>query len=340
MPTALAVQQAQRANQAEQQQQALADLLTDPSAVVVHGDVTGGGAATAILTDDRALFSATGLPDPGDGKAYQLWIVDAEGAASVGVLADDAGTVRQVADDFTTGDALAITIEPAAGSTQPTTDPLVVLTSHLTAAPHLRHPRARHAEPSSASATTELAADHRARPRPSQRAPPSMSRRRPARPRPPWIVRGQLVALGPTSSWCNGRARPRPTTVGPPRRRDGRTDGDPREIGSFRRDRQLQLTISSESSRSRAAGARCARVRRGDGCGGRECGRVWPAAMAARRVRRVGAGRDGAPSPYPARGLRGSSGVRGAGRAQTDRPPQATGPPGRHIVGMSTESMR
>ncbi|MDQ0372864.1 anti-sigma factor [Cellulomonas humilata] len=129
VPTALALQQAQRANQAEQQQQALADLLTDPSAVVVHGDVTGGGAATAILTDDRALFSATGLPDPGDDKAYQLWVVDADGATSAGVLADDAGSVRQLTDDFSPGDALAITIEPAGGSTQPTTDPLVVLTS-------------------------------------------------------------------------------------------------------------------------------------------------------------------------------------------------------------------
>ncbi|GEL98502.1 anti-sigma factor [Cellulomonas terrae] len=127
VPSALAVQQAQRASQAEQQQQALADLLTDPSAVVVHGDVTGGGTATAVLTDDRALFSATGLPDPGDDKAYQLWVVDADGAASAGVLADDAGTVRHLTDDFSAGDALAITIEPAAGSTQPTTDPLVVL---------------------------------------------------------------------------------------------------------------------------------------------------------------------------------------------------------------------
>jgi len=129
VPSALAVQQAQRADQAEQQQQALADLLTDPSAVVVHGDVAGGGAATAILTDDRALFSATGLPDPGDDKAYQLWVVDADGAASAGVLADDAGAVRQVADDFSAGDALAITIEPSTGSDQPTTDPLIVLSA-------------------------------------------------------------------------------------------------------------------------------------------------------------------------------------------------------------------
>lgn len=129
VPGALAVQQAQRADRAEQEQQALADLLTDPSAVVVHGDVTGGGTASAILTDDRALFSATGLPDPGDGKAYQLWVVDAAGAASAGVLAGDAGTVRQLAEKFTAGAALAITVEPAGGSTQPTTDPLVVLSA-------------------------------------------------------------------------------------------------------------------------------------------------------------------------------------------------------------------
>ena len=45
------------------------------------------------------------------------------------MLADDAGTVRPLADDFSAGDALAITIEPAGGSTQPTTDPLVVLSA-------------------------------------------------------------------------------------------------------------------------------------------------------------------------------------------------------------------
>ena len=129
VPTALALQQAQRAQDVEQQQQALADLLTDPSAVVVHGDVTGGGTATAILTDGAALFSAAGLPDPGDDRVYQLWVVSGDQAASAGVLADDAGSVRQLADDFTAGSALAITVEPAGGSTQPTTTPLVVLSA-------------------------------------------------------------------------------------------------------------------------------------------------------------------------------------------------------------------
>ena len=190
VPTALAVQQAQRATEAEQQQQALADLLTDPSAVVVHGDVTGGGAATAVLTDDSALFSATGLPDPGEGNAYQLWVVTTDGAASAGVLADDAGTVRQLTDDFSAGDALAITIEPATGSTQPTTDPLVVLDDRLTAtsrpAPGARHP----GHPCSARSNSSLPAElvccsRRVRPQPTSSAPTVvLGRNRRARRRP------------------------------------------------------------------------------------------------------------------------------------------------------------
>jgi len=129
IPSAVAVQQAQRADQAHQQQQALADLLTDPSATVVHGTLTGGGVATAVLTDSQALFSASGLPDPGADHVYQLWVVNPDVTTSAGILADDAGTARQLADEFSSGDALAVTLEPAGGSTQPTTTPLVVLSA-------------------------------------------------------------------------------------------------------------------------------------------------------------------------------------------------------------------
>ena len=129
IPTAVAVQQAQRANEVEEQQQALADLLTDPSAVVVHGTVEGGGTATAVLTDSQALVSAADLPDPGADHVYQLWVVSGDQAASAGILADDAGSARALADDFAPGDALAITVEPTGGSEQPTTTPLVVLSA-------------------------------------------------------------------------------------------------------------------------------------------------------------------------------------------------------------------
>jgi anti-sigma-K factor RskA len=128
VPSALLVQQHQRAEDAANQQQALADVLRDPSAVLVHGDVAGGGTATAVLTDDDALFSATGLPALADGKVYQLWVVNGDEAASAGVLSADGGSVRRLADDFSSGDALAMTVEPAGGSAQPTTTPVVVLT--------------------------------------------------------------------------------------------------------------------------------------------------------------------------------------------------------------------
>ncbi len=129
IPTALAVQQGQRADQAEQQQQAFADLLTDPSAVVVHGTIPGGGSATGVLTDSKALISASDLPDPGDGHVYQLWVVSGDQAASAGILAEGGGNARALADDFAAGDALAVTVEPEGGSTQPTTTPVVVLSA-------------------------------------------------------------------------------------------------------------------------------------------------------------------------------------------------------------------
>jgi len=129
VPSAIAVQQHQRAEHATTQQQALADVLRDPSAVLAHGEVQGGGTATAVLTDDDALFSATGLPSLSDGKVYQLWVVSKDAAASAGVLSADGGSVRQLAGDFASGDALAMTVEPAGGSEQPTTTPLVVLSA-------------------------------------------------------------------------------------------------------------------------------------------------------------------------------------------------------------------
>ena len=106
------------------------ELLTAPDAKVYATTMNGAPVSFVVSkARDQALFLGDDIPSPGDGKAYQLWVVDAAGATSVGVLADDAGTVRQLTDDFSTGDALAITLEPATGSTQPTTDPLVVLTA-------------------------------------------------------------------------------------------------------------------------------------------------------------------------------------------------------------------
>ena len=127
IPTAVAWQQAQLAGRAEKQAQAVAELLADPGASLVRGDVAGGGTATGVLSNDRALFTATGLVNPGAGKAYQLWVLRDGQPVPDAVMADDAGRVRALTDEYATGDSLAVTIEPADGSEQPTGDVLVEL---------------------------------------------------------------------------------------------------------------------------------------------------------------------------------------------------------------------
>jgi anti-sigma factor RsiW len=127
IPSALAIQQAQQNQRAEQQAQAVADLLADPAAQVVRADVEGGGTAVGVLAGDRALFTATGLEDPGAGREYQLWVIRDGEAVPDAVMRDDAGAVQAVTAAYEEGDALAVTVEPASGSTTPTSDPVVVL---------------------------------------------------------------------------------------------------------------------------------------------------------------------------------------------------------------------
>jgi len=127
IPSAVAWQQVQQTHRVEREASAVADLLADPSASVVRADVAGGGTAVGVLTDERALFTASGLADPGAGKSYQLWVMRDGVPVPDAVMADDDGRVRAVTDQFAAGDGLAVTIEPAAGSEHPTSDVLVVL---------------------------------------------------------------------------------------------------------------------------------------------------------------------------------------------------------------------
>lgn len=127
VPSAVAWQQAQQTQRVEQQAQAFSDLLTEPGAQVVRADVAGGGVAVGVLAQDRALFTASGLGAPADDRVYQLWVLRDGEASPAGILSADAGRVQALADDFVAGDGLAVTVEPAGGSEQPTTDPIVVL---------------------------------------------------------------------------------------------------------------------------------------------------------------------------------------------------------------------
>ena len=125
-PAVLAVQQAGRAERAELQLAMFADALGEPGAVVIAGEVEGAGEAVAVLTEESAVFGVRGLRPLGEDLAYQLWVIEGEEATSAGVL-EVMGGATYLEFGAVPGNTLAVTVEPAAGSLQPTTEPIVVL---------------------------------------------------------------------------------------------------------------------------------------------------------------------------------------------------------------------
>ncbi|TGJ95460.1 hypothetical protein DLJ96_12955, partial [Actinotalea fermentans ATCC 43279 = JCM 9966 = DSM 3133] len=126
VPTSLAIQARQEQVRLQAQADALASMLADPTAEIVRGEMVGGGDASALVSGDRVLFSVTDLPQAGSAEDYQLWLVDGEEMISAGVFDARDGSAALLVD--AAGSAgVAVTREPAGGSPQPTSDPLVVL---------------------------------------------------------------------------------------------------------------------------------------------------------------------------------------------------------------------
>jgi anti-sigma-K factor RskA len=127
VPTGVAWQQHERAVQAEQQADLIRQVLADPTATVLRGDVTGGGTAVAVLTQDEGVLLAEGLAELDADHVYQLWTIHhGEPVPSV-VMPTVDGSVQALAPEYEAGDGLAVTIEPPGGSLAPTTPAVVAL---------------------------------------------------------------------------------------------------------------------------------------------------------------------------------------------------------------------
>jgi len=127
VPGVIAVQQHERATQAEEQLTTVAEALAEPGAQLLAADVAGGGRAVAVVGSDTSVFSARDLPSLTSEEVYQLWVVDDGGARSAGVLTVAAGQASAELADLPDGATIAMTVEPAGGSVQPTSDPVVAL---------------------------------------------------------------------------------------------------------------------------------------------------------------------------------------------------------------------
>lgn len=118
-------------NQVRAENQAISLLLSAPKAKLLTYPVTHGGVATVVLAADRHELAVvtTGLPALPPGKVYQLWLIGKPAITSAGLLppAKDGQTPPVLATGVVTGDTLGLTVEPAGGSAQPTTKPILAL---------------------------------------------------------------------------------------------------------------------------------------------------------------------------------------------------------------------
>jgi hypothetical protein len=105
----------------------LADVLTAPDATVSRKELTGGGTASVVASraQGRSALIASGLPQLTGDRVYELWYAESGRYRPAGLLSPTRGREAYVLDGRLDGaTAVCITVEPAGGSTQPTTDPI------------------------------------------------------------------------------------------------------------------------------------------------------------------------------------------------------------------------
>ena len=121
----------QELNRVRAENQAIALVLSAPQIRLLTHSTTKGGVATVVLAADRhqLVVVTNGLPALPAGKVYQLWLIGKTKIRSVGLLpaAKSGQTAPVLASGVVKGDTLGLTVEPAPGSSQPTTKPILAL---------------------------------------------------------------------------------------------------------------------------------------------------------------------------------------------------------------------
>lgn len=108
----------------------LADrILHAPDAVRVTEKLPGGAGELTLVKSaslGRAVMIGDGVPEPPPGKTYQLWLQHpGDGMVSAGLM-PDSREPTVLTGDVVTANAAAITVEPASGSPQPTSEPVAL----------------------------------------------------------------------------------------------------------------------------------------------------------------------------------------------------------------------
>lgn len=107
----------------------LDDVLAVGDALTVSGQVAGGGRATLLFSPStgRAVFAAADLAALDPSRVYQMWAIGRTGAQSQGLVSASRGDATRPLVLPSGSTAFGVTIEPAGGSQQPTSKPVVLL---------------------------------------------------------------------------------------------------------------------------------------------------------------------------------------------------------------------
>ena len=118
-------------NQVRAENKAISLLLSSPQVTLLSKSTTAGGVATVVLSAARRQLAVvtSGLPALPPGQVYQLWLIGTTKTTSAGLLppAQAGQTPPVLASGVVKGDTLGLTVEPAGGSAQPTTTPILAL---------------------------------------------------------------------------------------------------------------------------------------------------------------------------------------------------------------------
>jgi anti-sigma-K factor RskA len=118
-------------NAAQARDQAIAAVLAAPDARITSAATSDGGTATVVVSraEQKMIFTSAGLPSLPASKVYELWLLGTGQTRRAGLLAAPAAgkTAPVLASGLEAGDKVGVTVEPAGGTSAPTTTPIVVM---------------------------------------------------------------------------------------------------------------------------------------------------------------------------------------------------------------------
>jgi len=120
-----------RLDAAQAENHAIAGVLAAPDARVLTQSASAGGTATVIVSraERELIVTTAGLRPLPATKVYEAWLINPRRTRPAGLLPAPRGGRTQplLATGLSPGDELGLTVEPAGGTAQPTTTPIVVI---------------------------------------------------------------------------------------------------------------------------------------------------------------------------------------------------------------------